>query len=138
MFVTDKEIFTHLYPEQVYAIQGDEKEMLELSLDAAVMEAKGYLHRYDTDKVFGATGTDRHSLLLVFVKDIAVWHYLNIANPGTELAHRERRYAAAIAWLRGVQKGTIAADMPPAEPEDGSGNNTDFKISSNPKRNNYI
>ena len=52
-----------------------------------------------------------------------------------EKGYREqRRYAAAIAWLKGVQKGDIVPDFPVPEEGDSEG----IKIGSNPKRGNYI
>lgn len=139
MFVTIEEIYTHLYSETVNAISGNDERMLQMAIDAAVAEAKGYLHRYDTDKIFGAAGDERNALLVYWVKDIAVWHYINIANPGIDWQVREIRYKAAIAWLKGVQKMDIVPDLPPVVDDDGNRENTTgWKIGSNPKRVQHI
>ena len=139
MFVSPEEIYTHLYPESVTAIQGDDERMLQMAIDAAVAEASGYLHRFDKDKIFKAEPDDRNALLMYWVKDIAVWHYINIANPGVDWEVRERRYNAAIAWLKGVQKGDIVPDLPPATDDDGNAqNNTGWAMGSNPKRVQHI
>ena len=138
MFLTIEEIKTHLYGEQVFAISGDDDTILTAAIDGAVSEAKGYLHAFDTVAIFTAGGDSRNALLLIFVKDIAVWHYINLANPGVELALKEKRYNAAIAWLKGVQKGDIVPDLP--KPTDGSNSVIDstFLIGSNPKRSQHI
>lgn len=139
MYVIPKEIFTHLYKEQITAIQGDDEHMLEMAIDGAIVETKGYLHKYDIEKIFSQTGDNRNPLLCIFIKDIAVWHYINIANPNADLSVREKRYNAAIAWLIGVQKGYIVPNLPIPTDEDGNKENTTgFRLGSNPKRENYI
>ena len=139
MFTAPEEIFTHLYPEQVLAVSGEDERLLTMALQGAMVETKGYLHKYDIEKIFSASGDERDPLLLIFVKDIAVWHYMNIANPNIDFSVREKRYYAAVAWLKGVQKGDIVPDFPVPTGEDGQKENTGgFRIGSNPKRGNYI
>lgn len=139
MYVTPEEIFTHLYEEQITAIQGDDERMLQMAVDGAIVEAKGYLHKYDLAKIFSETGDNRNPLLCIFIKDIAVWHYINIANPNIDFSIREKRYNATIAWLKGVQKGDIVPELPiPTDEEGNKENTTGFRFGSNPKRENYI
>jgi len=139
MFVTPEEINTHLYEETLTAISGDDETMLAAALTGAQAEAKGYLSAFDTDAIFAATNDDRDPLLLIWVKDIAVFHYINIANPAVNYEARERRYNAAIAWLKGVQKGSIVPDLPTKKtPEGDNENATQFRFGSNPKRSNHI
>lgn len=139
MFVTIEEISTHLYEETITAISGDDETLLLAAISGAQAEAKGYLSAYDTDAIFSATGDDRDPLLLIWVKDLAVFHYINIANPAVNYEARERRYNAAIAWLKGVQKGTIVPDLPVRiTPEGVEENATLFRFGSNPKRSNHI
>lgn len=137
MFITVADVFTHLYPESIAAISGTDERLLAMALDAGTLEVKGYLHRFDTDTLFAATGDERNALLLLFTKDVAVWHYINIANPSIDMDVREKRYNAAIAWLRGVQKGSIIPDFPPTLTDEGKAD-IQIKIGSNPKRGNYI
>jgi hypothetical protein len=131
MFVTIEEIHTHLYEETVTAISGDDETMLAAAITGAQAEARGYLHAFDTDAIFNATGDDRDPLLLIWVKDIAVFHYINIANPAVNYEARER--------LKGVQKGSIVPDLPvKTTPEGVEENATLFRFGSNPKRSNHI
>lgn len=139
MFITTDEIYTHLFEETVTAISGEDETLLTAALTGAQAEAKGYLHAYDTDQIFSAAGDARDPLLLIWIKDIAVYHYINIANPAVNYEARERRYNAAIAWLKGVQKGSIVPDFPTKKSEDGlDENTTPFRLGSNPKRLNHI
>ncbi len=131
MFLTNDEMKTHLYAENIRTIQRDDDTILAAAIDAATVEAKGYLKAYDTKKVFSATGTDRNALLLIFVKDIATWHFLVLCNAGHELKLRQDRYERAISWLKGVQKGDIDPDLPEAEDESGGGI---IRFGSNPQR----
>ena len=137
--ISNKELYTHLYPESVEAISGDNERFLTAAIKGAIVQAKGYLHKYDIKKVFAAKGSNRDDFLLIIIKDIAVWHYINIANPNIDFSIREKRYNDAVSWLKGVQKGDIIPDFPLPEDADGNERNTTgFRFGSNPKRGNYI
>ncbi len=102
-YLTVEDMYTHLYKERIETIsRGDEAAMLS-AIDAAIEEASGYLTKYDTKKIFAATGSARNPILLLFIKDIAAWHFVNLCNAGTDLLLREKRYDRAIEWLRNNQ-----------------------------------
>lgn len=122
-FITPDELRTHLYRESVCAISRDDTTLLTAAIDAAEQEAYGYLGAYDRERIFSAEGTERNALLLVLVKDIAVWHFINLCNAGTELQLRQDRYERAVAWLRQVQKGEVKPFLPIID-EDGDGART--------------
>lgn len=138
MFIEISELKTHLYPEQITAISKDDETLLTAAIDGAVAEARGYLHKYDRDSVFGASGGERNALLLIFVKDIAVWHYINLANPGVDHKVRQDRYNRAITWLKSVQAGEVVPDLPEADTDDEDGTSGQVSWSANTKRENYI
>lgn len=135
-FISSEEIITHLYDEQVDAISGEDETLLLAAIDGAEAEAKGYLPDFDLEAIFAETGTDRHALLVIFVKDIAVWHFINLASPGVDLSLREKRYNAAIAWLKGVKAGDIVPDLPKVTPTDEVSGAVTY--GSNPQRDNHI
>ena len=141
MYITPEEITTHLNVESVEAISDGDETMLQAAIDGAYVETKSYLSAFDIADEFAKskpTGSDtdtRNALLIIFVKDIAVWHFINICNVNVSMTVRENRYNRAIAWLKGVQKGEIIPDLPelPAEQK------TDLiTFSSNLKRNNHF
>lgn len=138
MFLTNEEMKTHLYAENINVIQRSDETILAAAIDGATVEAKGYLKAYDVEKVFGAEGTQRNPLLLIFVKDIATWHFLVLCNAGNELKLRQDRYDRAIAWLRGVQKGDIDPDLPAKENESGESGTGIIKFGSNDKRDQHF
>lgn len=133
-FITPEEIYTHLYEESVTAISGGYDQSLTEAIAAAISEIKGSLNRYDTDKMFNAVGTERNPLLVQWVKDIAVWHFINIANPSVDYEARKQRYERVCDLLRYTQRGEYTPDFPLKPVE----NNTGFRIGSNPKRTNHI
>ena len=51
--------------------------------------------------------SDRDSVLLMYLKDMAVWHFIPVANPNIDIEYREIRYNKAIAWLKNIQGGKI-------------------------------
>ena len=103
-FLTPQEVETHLYKEAIDTISREDDTILLAAIDAAVQEAAGYLGAYDRAKIFNQPKPKRRNeLLLTFVKDIAVWHFVNLCNAGAELELKEKRYDRAIAWLRQVQ-----------------------------------
>jgi phage gp36-like protein len=136
MFITKEELNTHLYDEQLTAIAGDDDTLITAAIDGAVAEAKGYLHKYDKAVIFAKVGTERNALLVIFVKDIAVWHFINLCNAGTDFKVRQDRYKAAIDWLKSVQAGDVVPDLElPAPVEGVSGG---YAWGSLPKRGNHI
>lgn len=134
MFLTNEEMKTHLYAENISVIQRNDETILTAAIQGAIIEAKGYLKAYDLEKVFGAAADQRNPLLLIWVKDIATWHFLVLCNAGHELNLRRERYNQAIAWFRGVQKGDIDPDLPVKEDENGNSGAGIIKFGSNPKR----
>lgn len=134
MYLTVEELYTHLHDETVNVISRKTEAIPLAAIDAAIAEAKSYLHDYDAGVIFKARGNNRNPLLLMFVKDIAVWHFVNLGNACIDMDLREKRYDSAISWLRLVQKGDLSPDLP--EKTYGEGNETIGKIisGSNPKR----
>lgn len=133
-YVTTDEIKTHLYEEQIDVITAGDDTILQSAIDAAISEAKGYLRAFDIAAEFNKTGIQRNSLLIIFLKDIAVWHFINICNVNTDLSLRLERYKRAIDWLKAVQKGDVVPDLEPLAEEKKTGV---ILFSSNQKRDNH-
>jgi hypothetical protein len=139
MFVSPDEIYTHLYPESIKAISGNDERLLLSALSGAISEVKLYLSKYDTEKLFGTVGDERDALLIIWVKDVAVWHYINIANPNIDYEDKFRRYQYAISSLKNIQKGAAVPDFPLKEDANGNIENTSgILIGSNPKRTQHL
>lgn len=112
MFTTKDELKTHMKIDSIDVITGADDTLVTSAIDGAISEAKGYLTAFDVATLFAATGSNRHALLLTFVKDMAVWHLMALSNYQADLELREKRYDRAIAWLKAVQKGDVVPDLP--------------------------
>ncbi len=134
-YVTLEELNTHLYEEQIDVITQGDTVILQSVIDAALSEAKGYLRAFDIAGEFSKTGDQRNALLLIFLKDIAVWHLINICNVNTDLSLRGERYNRAIDWLKSVQKGNVVPDLEPLQEDKQIGV---ILFGSNTKRDNHF
>ena len=135
MYITPDEITTHLGAEQIEAISDGDSTMLQAAIDGAMVEAKGYRHAFDIASELTKTGTARNALLIIFIKDIAVWHFINICNVNTSLEVRQDRYNRAVAWLKAVQKGEVMPDLQALPATDQTGT---IIYNSNQKRSNHF
>lgn len=133
MFITKSELGSHMHLETVDIITGGDDAIVDAAIDGAVSEAKGYLGDYDTATIFSAAGTERHPLLVTFVKDMAVWHLVVLSNYSADIELREKRYNRAVEWLKSVQKGLVVPDLPRAQ----EASKNPIIWGSNPKRNQH-
>lgn len=115
------------------AARGDDN-ILEIVENQAVSEMKSYLSgRYDVDAIFSATGEDRHDLVLMFAKDIAIYHLCSIRE-GLMTQTRIDRYERAIDWLKDVQKGELVVEGLPRLQNEDQAARSEYLMKSNPKR----
>ena len=98
--------------DNIDVITGTDDTIVESAIDSAISEAKGYLNDFDITAIFAASGTARNSLLLTFIKDIAVWHFMTLSNYQADVEFRKARYERAVAWLKSVMKGDVVPDLP--------------------------
>ena len=140
MYLTPTELSSHLYPEvqQEIARSTTDTTLAQQAISAAIDEAKSYLTHYDVAAIFSATGAQRNNIILMYVKDIAVWHFINLSNAAVEWELRESRYDKAIKFLRNVQKGEASPDLPLVTDGGtlGNGYERDVRWGSNPRRGN--
>lgn len=128
---------THLYTEIINTISRNDDDVLNDAINAAVGEAQGYLHRFDLDELFSQVGADRDSTLLMYLKDMAVWHFIPVANPNIDVEYRRDRYKDAMTWLTKIQAGKVTpinwtlANEQTEQPSVVS-------VQSNPKRNTHF
>lgn len=138
-YLTSSELQSHLYGEVISEISRDDESKADDAIAAAVEEARSYLGTYDTDAIFNAAGSDRNPIVLLYVKDIAVWHFIQLANPSVDMQLRQDRYEKAIHFFEKIQSGKANPNLPyPAAPVDGTPVETWMKWGSNTKRNNYF
>jgi phage gp36-like protein len=110
----------------------DNSRIIEDCEMQAISEMKSYLNKsYDVEKIFTTEGTARHPLVLMYAKDIAVYHLFCIHNPIKMSQIRKDRYERAVDWLKGVASGLITVDGAPRLPEDEAADNSPWQIENN-------
>lgn len=129
------------YPASIHmeildALVRQDETLIEVCEDQAIAEMRGYLSgRYDCDKIFSATGDQRNQLVLMYAKDITLYHVFCIHNPQKISKIRIDRYERAIEWLKGVSKYQISVEGLPLL--ENSETDSPFRMKSNPKRVNH-
>ncbi len=130
-YLTPAELNTHLYDEVATEISRNDQTKLQFAINAAIQEAYGFLSKYDRTLIFESVDDNRNPILLLYIKDIAVWHYIQLANVTIDLALRERRYEMAIDALVKIQKGTMTPDLPVPLPDDDIPQSGDVRYGGN-------
>jgi hypothetical protein len=138
-YLTPDEINTHLYGEIVNEINRNDITLLNKAIDAAIAEAESYLTMYDLTAIFSAVGDERNPILLLYIKDVTVWHYIQLSNPSVDMQLRLDRYEYAIKFFEKIQVGKANPNLPlPADPVDGNIQPESFlKWGGNKKRHNH-
>jgi phage gp36-like protein len=136
--LTIADMKTHIYPGASNLITRGDDGILQSALDAAITQAKAYLSRYNYKQLFDNVLADpdwsADTMLVVYVKDIAKWNFIGLANITVDYEDAKNRRDDAIAELGKIQSGKTVPDGWPvnADPVKSSL----IKFSSNPKRNN--
>lgn len=112
--------------------RGDE-DIVEVCEDQAIAEMRSYLSsRYDCDAIFSKRGAERNSLILMYAKDIAIYHIFCVHNPYKISDIRKSRYERAIEWLKSVNADEISIDGADKLPDETLKENSRWQIKSNP------
>lgn len=134
-FVQLSDYDASIHREILDALTRDDDTIVEICEDRAIAEMRCYLSkRYDCDRIFSASGNDRHQLVLMMVLDIAVYHIFCIHNPQKLSQIRKDRYERAVEWMKAVAHEDISIEGAPMLPEEERMSGTSFRIRSNPKR----
>ncbi|MCO5229600.1 MAG: DUF1320 domain-containing protein [Chitinophagales bacterium] len=138
-FLTPIQMQTHIYGTVSNVISKGNVAVMQDAINAAITEAKGYLSRYRVEQLFDNIDNEPtwnpDPILMMYVKNIAKWHFTILGNANIDLEDAEIRYNQAVKWLAGIQSGKIVpVNWPPVTPEE---NSSFFHFSSNPKRRNH-
>lgn len=132
-FITQADLLTTIFQEQLDAIVREDYTIPVFAIDAAEEEMKGYLSpKYNVNKIFADAGDDRDKLLVMLCRDIAIYHMITISNPGIDYESRKARYDRAIRWCEQVRAGKV--NPPDLELDDDDAENNEILMSSNTKR----
>lgn len=104
-YITVDELKTHAYDEELKEIIRDDESIALASIDMAIEYAETRLSKfYNTDIIFSKAGDDRSKLLCGFIKDIAMWYLIGLANVSIDYDDKKFRYTQADNWLKAVFK----------------------------------
>lgn len=138
-FITIEDFKTHLRDYVIDAISDNDESILETAIKSAISTAAGYISRFDVAAIFATEGEerdDKYSDLIQYIKDIAKWRFINLANVLNDWEVSETNYKNAIAELGKIQAGKVEPMGWPYP--DTETLNSPFTIFSRPKRGNYI
>lgn len=131
-FITKSDYDSTLHAEILDALVRNDEAVIEQCENDAIAEMKGYLGgKYDVDAIFAKEGTQRNSLILMYAKDIAVYHMFCVHNPYKISKIRQDRYDRAIEWLKQVASGNILIVDADKLPDEEAKNRSNFSILSN-------
>lgn len=89
-------------------VGGDTSIITELSLEA-IEEMKSYLvSHYDVDAIFSAALATRNKTVLMYCKDIGLYHIFSLYSIRRMPAIREQRYKNAMQWLVNVSEQKLS------------------------------
>ncbi|KAA6313450.1 hypothetical protein EZS27_035780 [termite gut metagenome] len=137
-FIEQADYDASVHREILDALTREDETIVEICEDRAIAEMRGYLsRRYDCNRIFSATGTDRNQLILMMAIDIAVYHIFCIHNPQKFSQMRKDRYDRAKEWLQQVADEDISIEGAPLLPAEERQAKATFLIKSNRKRVNH-
>ncbi len=120
MFITPEELNTSLYDHVISDITEGDSQIVQQSIDAAVLEVKSYLaSRYNVAAIFSAQGDDRDALVVENTKVVAVWNLIKLSSSETIYDNWRERYDRVIAYLTQIADGRISPDLPLKTGTDG-------------------
>ena len=153
MFLSIEEMKAVLYEYQMNEITESDTDILEDGILAGISEVKLYFTasnqrqwndgrpRYDIDKIFGATGSDRNAFVLRMCKTVAAWNICELSNVDIIYDHVKERYLNVIKTLEkiaGIGEYKDSPTLTPDLPTITEDNNTTaqlFRYGSRPKFN---
>lgn len=134
-FLTQEELKTHIRDEHVELLSRGDDTIVAAAIDGAIEEAWGELvNLYDAEDIFSKEGDQRNALLLIMVKNIAVYHFIVLTHSGGYLERWQKLYDRAVQWLKDAGRGETSPRLPRKKDEEGNPQAGLIYSSSNPKR----
>ncbi|SUJ26441.1 Uncharacterised protein [Sphingobacterium spiritivorum] len=135
-FISKEDFYSHIYEEAVSTISRGNDKHLNSAIQAATNQALRCMARYDTEAIFELSTDEQkqpYAELIIYIKDIAKWHFIGVCNVQVDYEVAKDRYKQAVNELNKIWKGEDIAGWPLK-----SGNNERlFRSGSSPKFNHY-
>ncbi|HBX45548.1 hypothetical protein [Limibacterium fermenti] len=141
MFLTTEEMKDVLYSYQADEIAEGDEQIIDNGILAAISEVKAYFTasnqkkwndgrpRYNIDKIFGVTGTERDPFVLRMCKTVAAWNICELSNVDIIYDHVKERYDNVIKTLEKIagigdydNSSVLTPDLPTIQPGPDEGN----------------
>lgn len=106
---TDYDFQIREFIKQTISPADDSLELAEMAAQTQ-METK-LRSRYDVAANFSKTGNQRHKELVMYMIDITLYHLHTSITPRNIPELREKRYKAAMEWLKMVAAGELNPDL---------------------------
>lgn len=138
-FINPEDYDASIHQEILDALIRSDQQILEICEDQAIEEMRSYIcSRYDCNKIFSAQGEQRNQLLLMMLKDIALYHVFSIHNPANMSQIRVDRYERACQWMKDIQKGNVSVEGLPLLEQEQYNSSSSIQTRSNKKRTNRL
>lgn len=139
MFIQENDYKVVIGEQALRIVSQTDPQNRQIAEAEAQEEIAGYLRpKFDTNKVFQATGTQRNRQIVMYTCDIALYNMASAAPQKMGMEIRKERYERAIQWLQGVAKGQIVPDLPLATDQYGTETGGLITFGCQPKqRNNW-
>jgi len=136
-FISKEDFTTHIYEDNIDAISNDDDSKLDAAIKAAIRQVMRSLVRFDVAAIFASEGEEKeiYTDLIMYIKDIAKWHFIAVCNVNIDLDLAEKRYLQAVKELQKIKEEPAPDGWPLLEDNLPIGS---FYVSSSPKRGNYI
>lgn len=131
-FIRPEDYDSTIHTEILEALVRSDATVIEQCENDAIEEMKSYLSsRYDVDAIFSKEGDERNKLILMYAKDIAVYHAFCVHNPYKMSKVRQDRYDRAMEWLKQVSEGKLLIHGADKLSEDEARSRSNYYIGSN-------
>ena len=138
MFITEKD-YIQVGPEALKIMQQNSEENRRVAENRALSRIASALRgRYDVDTAFAMEGEKRDAEMVGCAVDIALYHMACSLPQRMGGEVREKRYNAALDYLKEIQAGRVTPSIPPLTGEDGEEDCHNPVRYGSAKRNEYI
>lgn len=108
MFLEKPDYSTSINIAVIDSLTGGDDAIINTLSAEAIEEMKSYLNsRYEVQPIFDANGDERNKTLMMYAKDIALYHLYSINTLASMPQTRMNRYNKAIQWLEQVSEQKI-------------------------------
>lgn len=138
MFLTQEDLYSKIRQGDLKQIVGANDSVVDHAICTALGKVRSYLARYNTERIFNATGDQREGMLVAIAVDIAIYELVAIAQPNVDLTDRRERARAALDYLAQVRDQSLPTGWPLLPSEAAKTDEKPIISGGNRPRGNYM